>query len=106
MGSSIDALMKTEWFDPASKAYAQYLEANRRLKCLGESISFENFAREIMATPPHRRDELLNISAPDAKELELACLQKQPAVSYGQYISPTQKEQILGLSGKKPKKRS
>jgi hypothetical protein len=64
-------------------------------------MRFDDFARDILATPKHRRDELLGVSKPGPEAAELARLHNQPSVRYRQYEPPPPKEMNIGLSTKK-----
>jgi hypothetical protein len=103
MAGPIEQLKQTRWWKPAVRRYAEHLIANKRQRCQRESLSFLAFVNDILSTPAHLRDDLLKSEDPEAAEL--ARLQNQPSVRYGQYGQPSSSELKIGLTLRPPKRR-
>jgi len=97
MAGSVEKLQKTKWFEAAVRKFKSYLEAHRRTDCLSQSVSFEQFASDILATPEHQRDDLLRLDL-TAAEREAAGLSSAPGIRYRQYEPPKPDELNVGLS--------
>jgi hypothetical protein len=104
MADVIEKLKQTRWWKPAVKKFASYLIAHKRQECEGASVSFDSFVNDILVTPEHLCDELLEIEdTPEA--LEFARLQNAPSVHYRQYDGPTRKELTISLTLRQQKKK-
>lgn len=103
MAGSAEKLQQTRWHSAAQRKFNSYLEAHRRTHCQSLSVTWEQFASDILATPEHLRDDLLRLDL-NEEEREAAGLRSAPGIRYRQYESPKADQLNVGLSTKPKEK--